>query len=67
MLTHIVPLLKVLEKLVMDGSILLVDRISVRWNDVFREAHSEWPAFYSQIFDMLGITYEKPLDPAELA
>ena len=60
-------LLQVLERMVLDGSILLVDKISVRWNDIFREAHSEWPAFYSQIFDMLGVDNDKPSDPAALA
>ena len=41
--------------MVQDGSILLVDRISVKWSDAFRNAHVEWPAFYMQIFAMLGV------------
>ena len=46
---------QVLEKLVLDGSILLVDQIHVKWSDAFRDAHVEWPAFYLQIFTMLGV------------
>ena len=53
--------------MMLDGSILLVDSITVLWNDVFRSAHVEWPGLHSHIFEMLGISYDKPADPAALA
>ncbi len=40
---------EVLERLLEDGSLLLVDRADVKWNDVFRPHLAEWPAFYSQV------------------
>ena len=53
---------QVLEKMVLDGSILLVDRIFVKWSDAFRDAHVEWPAFYMQIFAMLGVESDTMLN-----
>jgi hypothetical protein len=35
--------------MVHDSSLLLVDAIEVKWNDVFRPEHLEWPAMYSQV------------------
>ena len=58
---------QVLEKMVLDGSILLVDRISVKWSDAFRDSHMEWPAFYTQIFAMLGIEVEATSASAALS
>ena len=40
---------EVLEHMVHDGSLLLVDAIEVKWNDVFRPEFLEWPAMYSQV------------------
>jgi len=57
----------VLEKMVLDGSILLVDRISVKWSDAFRDSHVEWPAFYTQIFAMLGVELEATSTAAALS
>ncbi len=53
--------MQVLEKMVRDSSILLVDRIYVKWSDAFRDAHVEWPAFYLQIFAMLGVESDTTL------
>ena len=40
---------EVLEHMVHDSSLLLVDAIEVKWNDVFRPEFLEWPAMYSQV------------------
>lgn len=40
---------EVLEAMVHDSSLLLVDAIDVKWNDVFRPEFLEWPAMYSQV------------------
>ena len=42
---------EVLEAMVHDSSLLLVDAIEVKWNDVFRPEFLEWPAMYSQVGD----------------
>ena len=49
--------------MVLDGSILLVDRIFVRWSDAFRDAHVEWPSFFNQIFAMLGVEVDTASAP----
>ena len=42
---------EVLEAMVHDSSLLLVDAVEVKWNDVFRPEFLEWPAMYSQVMD----------------
>jgi len=58
---------QVLEKMVLDGSILLVDRISVKWSDAFHDSHVEWPAFYTQSFAMLGVEVDAASASAALS
>jgi hypothetical protein len=51
---------EVLERMVEDGSLLLVDRIHVKWNDAFRPEMQEWPELCSHAFELLGIQQGKP-------
>jgi hypothetical protein len=51
---------EVLEAMVHDSSLLLVDAIEVKWNDVFRPEFLEWPAMYSQVIDGGQGTWRTP-------
>lgn len=46
---------ELLYRMVVDGSILLVDRLCVKWNDVLLTEYAEWPDLYDSIFELLGV------------
>jgi hypothetical protein len=47
--------LDVLPRMIMDGSILLVDELHVKWYDGIREEYAEWPEMLEELLGLLGV------------
>lgn len=47
--------LHVLPRMIMDGSILLVDELHVKWYDGILEEYAEWPEMIEELLGLLGV------------
>lgn len=47
----------VLPQMILDGSILLVDELHVKWYDGIREEYAEWPEMLEELLGLLGVAH----------